>query len=139
MGHKLNFGNMHIFGTACYTYIQGRKKLDTKCKKAIFIGYDESCLSNIFQKLKRSSVRCAKFTEILKLLLHLTIFHFQLKKMQHYFPTIWSKILVGRKNKSSIKQPDNPPNNMKNNWETSNKSYKSRLQKVPEYLNDYVC
>lgn len=53
---------MNILGTICYTYIQGRKKLHTKCEKVIFKGYYESCLSIPETKTVRK-VRCVKFTE----------------------------------------------------------------------------
>ena len=33
---------MYIFGSVCYTYKHSKKKLDPRCKKGIFVGYDRS-------------------------------------------------------------------------------------------------
>jgi hypothetical protein len=42
-GKRPDVSNMQVFGTACYTYIQGLKqKLDTRGKKGIFVGYDRA-------------------------------------------------------------------------------------------------
>ena len=40
-GKVPNISNMHIFGTICYAKIQNRKKLDPRCLKGIFLGYDK--------------------------------------------------------------------------------------------------
>ena len=39
--HKPNIQNMHIFGTICYAYKQGNKKLDAKGEQGLFVGYDK--------------------------------------------------------------------------------------------------
>ena len=41
-GRKPNLSNMRIFGSKCFAYKQRRSKLDDKCTKGIFLGYDKS-------------------------------------------------------------------------------------------------
>lgn len=40
-GKTPNLSNMKIFGSECYVYKQEKKKLDSRCKKGIFVGYDK--------------------------------------------------------------------------------------------------
>ena len=40
-GKTPNLSNMKIFGSECYTYKQDKKKLDSRCTKGIFVGYDK--------------------------------------------------------------------------------------------------
>ena len=32
---------MHIFSTICFCYVQNKTKLDPRCEKGIFVGYDK--------------------------------------------------------------------------------------------------
>lgn len=36
-----NLPNMKIFGYECYVYQQDKKRLDSRCNKGIFVGYDK--------------------------------------------------------------------------------------------------
>lgn len=45
----LNMSNMHIFDIICYVYMQNKSKLDTRNKKAIFMGNDKGAFFYIFQ------------------------------------------------------------------------------------------
>ncbi|KAI4888112.1 hypothetical protein NFI96_008428, partial [Prochilodus magdalenae] len=40
-GKTPNLSNMKVFGSECYAYKQDKKKLDAKCDKGIFVGYDK--------------------------------------------------------------------------------------------------
>ena len=40
-GKKSNLSNMRVFGSECYAYKQDKKKLDPRCTKGIFLGYDK--------------------------------------------------------------------------------------------------
>ena len=40
-GAKPSVQNMNIFGTACYAYVQEKKKLDPRSEKGRFLGYDK--------------------------------------------------------------------------------------------------
>ena len=39
-GRKPNLSNMRVFGSECYAYKQDKGKLDPRCTKGIFLGYD---------------------------------------------------------------------------------------------------
>ena len=41
-GRKPNLSKMNIFGSTCYAYKNLKKKLDPKCEKGIFVGYDRN-------------------------------------------------------------------------------------------------
>lgn len=41
-GKKPDLSRMKIFGSKCYVYKQNKKKLDSRCGKGIFIGYDKN-------------------------------------------------------------------------------------------------
>ena len=40
-GRKPNLSNMRVFGSECYAYKQNKQKLDPRCTKGIFLGYDK--------------------------------------------------------------------------------------------------
>ena len=40
-GRKPNLSNMRVFGSECYAYKQNKQKLDPRCTKGIFRGYDK--------------------------------------------------------------------------------------------------
>ena len=40
-GIKPNVAKLHIFGTICYAYLHGQRKLDPHSKRGYFIGYDK--------------------------------------------------------------------------------------------------
>ena len=40
-GKRPNLSNMRVFGSECYAYKQNKKKLDPRCTKGIFLGYDK--------------------------------------------------------------------------------------------------
>jgi len=40
-GRRPNLSNMRVFGSECYAYKQEKKKLDPRCTKGIFLGYDK--------------------------------------------------------------------------------------------------
>lgn len=65
-GSKPNQGNMHIFCTVCYTYVQNCKKLDARCERGVFVGYDgqsPAYLVYLPEKREVKRARCVKFTD----------------------------------------------------------------------------
>lgn len=40
-GKTPDLSNMKVFGSECYVYKQDKKKLDSRCEKGIFLGYDK--------------------------------------------------------------------------------------------------
>ena len=41
-GRRPNLSKMRVFGTECYAYEQNKQKLDPRCKKGVFVGFDRS-------------------------------------------------------------------------------------------------
>ena len=65
-GIKPNLSNMHVFGTACFAYIQNAKKLDPRSKEGIFVGYDKKSPAYLVyypENNKIERVRCVKFSD----------------------------------------------------------------------------
>ncbi|KAK3874235.1 hypothetical protein Pcinc_020808 [Petrolisthes cinctipes] len=65
-GEKPNLKNMKIFGSLCYAYVQEKKKLDARCERGVFVGYDNQSPAYLVylpeqDNLKR--VRCVKFSQ----------------------------------------------------------------------------
>ena len=68
-GKKPNLSKMHIFGTNCFAYVQNRTKLEPRCEKGVFLGYDKSSPAYLvyFQgKNQVKRVRCVKFCDIVE-------------------------------------------------------------------------
>jgi transposase InsO family protein len=40
-GRRPNLANMRVFGSECYAYEQDKQKLDPRCKKGVFVGFDK--------------------------------------------------------------------------------------------------
>ena len=40
-GKRPNIGNMRVFGSTCFAYVQNAKKLDARSKNGVFMGYDK--------------------------------------------------------------------------------------------------
>ena len=65
-GIKPNLSGMHIFGTVCYAYEQNQRKLDPRCTKGVFVGYDKYSPAYLVYLPTRGTVkkvRCVKFTD----------------------------------------------------------------------------
>ena len=66
-GRKPNISQLHIFGTVCYSYNQNSlKKLDSRCKKGYFVGYDRNSPSYLVYYPENRTVmkhRLVKFTD----------------------------------------------------------------------------
>ena len=66
-GIKPNVANLHIFGTVCYAFIHGqKKKLDPRCRKGYFVGYDKNSPSYLVYHPETRSIgkhRLVKFTD----------------------------------------------------------------------------
>ena len=66
-GREPDVSKMHVFGTTCYAYQQTqKKKLDDRCKKGIFLGYDKGSPAYLVyfpESQKVMKHRCVKFTE----------------------------------------------------------------------------
>ena len=65
-GKTPDMNKMHTFGTICYSYEDGAKKLDPRGKRGIFVGYDRNSPAYLVYNPKSRKVtkhRCVTFTE----------------------------------------------------------------------------
>ena len=65
-GRKPDLSKMHVFGTVCFAYEQNKTKLDARCKKGIFVGYDKYSPAYLIYHSDSDDVRrcrCVKFTD----------------------------------------------------------------------------
>ena len=46
-GRKPDLSKMNIFESTCYAYKNLKKKLDPKCEKEIYVGYDTNSAANL--------------------------------------------------------------------------------------------
>jgi len=61
-GKKPNLGNMHIFGSDCYAYNTNYKgKLDPRCKKGKFVGYDKGSRAFLIYFSENNVVKRCRF------------------------------------------------------------------------------
>ena len=40
-GKQPEISKLHLFGSVCYANVPEKKKLDPRCKKGLFVGYDK--------------------------------------------------------------------------------------------------
>ena len=65
-GRKPKVGNMHVFGSVCYSLEQNKTKLDPCSKKGIFIGYDKESPAYLIYYADTKKImrcRCVKFVD----------------------------------------------------------------------------
>lgn len=65
-GRKPNVGNMHKFGSVYYACIHSCQKLDARCERGVFVGYDRQSpayLEYLPDREEVRRVRCVRFTD----------------------------------------------------------------------------
>ena len=65
-GGKPSFDKMHKFGSACYAYIENKKKLDDRAEKGIFVSFDISSPAHLIYKPSKGEIkktRCVQFID----------------------------------------------------------------------------
>ena len=66
-GQKPDLSDLHVFGSVCYTYIEGhKKKLDDRGRKGLFVGFDKNSPSYLVYYPENNTVlkhRVVKFTD----------------------------------------------------------------------------
>ena len=66
IGKRPDLSKMHIFGSACYVYVQNAKKLEARRKDGVFVAYDKESPAYLVYYPKANKVervRCVKFLE----------------------------------------------------------------------------
>ena len=123
-GKKPDLSNMHTFGSVCYAYEQNKTKLDARCKKGVFVGYDRYSPAYLvyfadINDIKRC--RCVKFIDAKT----------DLEVPEQ--PVDDFEIHSTPDDAVQVQGDENPLNHQ---GETGSR-YPKRLSKPPQYLSDY--
>ena len=146
-GKTPNLSNMNIFGSECYVYQQDKKKLDSRCKKGILVGYD-----------KYSPAYNVYYPETGKVLKHRLV-KFITKgsadsqtqtdcdmgeDIESYGDTPPKRVNQGQPKESKESNVEEtaeagPSQTDSTQREEGEKRYPTRQRKAPEYLKEYQC
>ena len=131
---------MNIFGSTCYAYKNLKKKLDPKCEKGIFVGYDRN--SPAYLVFYPEDNRVLKH-RLLKFISNVTNQQTQTYPTDDddddYFP---QKKYVQNNPSATTPDPQIKTTETQDNAQTEEDSklqhYPRRERKPPEHLNDYI-
>ena len=129
-GKRPNLGNMHVFGSTCYAYVQNAKKLDARSKRGIFVGYDKESPAYLvyYPEVNRvERVRCVKFHEQ-------NFSETETEPEEEFLPTPVPRVEteVNTEQAEQTKQDENVTEN------NDNTRYPSRVRNKPKRLDEYV-
>ena len=124
-----NLSNMYPFGTKCFAYVHGARKLDDRAIEGLFLGYDTSSPAYIIyypETGKISKVRMAKFID--RVTDELVIQQHPDEEFSVY--------------NNYIEQPETTTKQCETTNETDQRQedrrYPRRERHMPKYLEDYV-
>ena len=139
-GRKPDLSKMNIFRSTCYAYKNLKKKLDPKCEKGIFVGYDRNSSAYLVFYPEDNRVlkhRLIKF--ISNVTNQLTQTYSTDDDDDDYFP---QKKYVQNNTSATTPDPQIKTTETQENAQTEEDSklrhYPRRERKPPEYLNDYI-
>ena len=132
-GRKPNVSNMRVFGSECYAYKRNGQKLDPRCVKGIFLGYD-----------KYSPAYLVYFPETGKIMKH-RIVKFITKNLTDQQTQVYEDdfsvrrdINVNDSNKPTVADEQNEKEEQPGEApDKDNTRYPQRHRKPPAYLSDY--
>ena len=134
-GKRPNLGNMHVFGSTCFAYVQNAKKLDARSKRGISVGYDRDSPADLIyhpdvNKVERA--RCVKFQEQ-------SFPKTEIEVGGEYLPTP-VQITETEPCSEQIDQANEDVNVTENNDKVpeSNTRYPTRNRNKPKHLEGYV-
>ncbi len=117
-GVKPNLSLLHVFGTICYPYNNNVRKLDPRCKKGYFVGYDKESPAYLVYYPESKSVmkhRLVQFTD-----------KFDIAHVEHAANELFPDEQINEKAEptpvANTQPRRNPPRN----------------RKMPAYLDDYI-
>ena len=138
-GRKLDLSKMNIFGSTCCAY-KNLKKLDPKCEKGIFFGYDRNSPAySVFypedkRVLKHKLIKCINSVTNQQIQTYPTD-----DDDDDYFP---QKKYAQNNTSATSPEPQIKTTETQDNAQTKKDSklryYPRRERKPPEYLNDYI-
>ena len=140
-GSQPSISKLHVFGSVCYPYVQIKKKLDPRCKKGIFVGYDKNSPAYLVYFPETNSVtrnHTVKFTDK---------YDKELSKLNEIPPEndflnpntdvdVQDGVnddLIHGEDGADVRQADDIP------AENQERRYPQRQRNRPKYLNDYAC
>ena len=143
-GRKPNLSKMGVFGSACYAYRYDRKKLDSKCEKGIFVGYDKNSPSYLVYYPDRERVlkhRLVKFVTKC-----VTEHQTQTDQSvidgdfsgERYIPTVPTGNSVNQTPEESEESQADAQGGTQIKGDRQDVRYPRRDRKTPQYLADYV-
>ena len=132
-GRKPNVSSMRVFGSECFAYKRNGQKLDPRCVKGIFLGYD-----------KYSPAYLVYFPETGKIMKH-RIVKFITKNLTDQQTQVYDDdfsvrrdINVTDSNKPTIADEQNEKEEQPGEApDKDNTRYQQRHRKPPAYLSDY--
>ena len=122
-GLKPNISNLHIFGSVCYPYVPNTKKLDPRCQKGYFVGYDRDSPSYLVYYPDNRTVmkhRLVTFTD----------------KFQNILAEP-EPFIMNTDGAEQHKESDQIPASTEIEPEPAQPRYPSRNRQPPAYLRDY--
>ena len=131
-GVKPNVAKLHIFGTICYAYLHGQRKLDPHSKRGYFIGYDEDSPAYLIYYPENRTVakhRLVKFIEM-----------FENKERKDFASDLFpNQIDVEGENIIDEQKPQHDESEHDSMEKQTNipERYPRRNRKPPDYLEDY--
>ena len=144
-GKKPNLSFMRVFGSECYTYKQDKKKLDPRCTKGIFLGYDKGSpayLVYIPATGKVMKYRVVKFPTTRKGVDPQT-------HTERLLPDDDDDLLPSQHSVSDVDRSEKVPGRLAEQPQAENESptfqppdedlrHSARTRRPPAYLSDYV-
>ena len=135
-GKKPNIANMEAFGSTCYALVQNPKKLEDRCAKGIFVGFDKGSPAHLVYFPETETVRkfrCVKFPKQSQIG----------QEDDHYVElpfennvTITNENDHNENNEKSVPQCQGSPTT--ESERDPKQSTTGRIRNKPKYLDDYV-
>uniref|UniRef100_A0A1A8B2B7 Retrovirus-related Pol poly from transposon TNT 1-94 n=1 Tax=Nothobranchius furzeri TaxID=105023 RepID=A0A1A8B2B7_NOTFU len=143
-GCKPNISTMQKFGCACFAYRQNKTKLDSRCTKGIFIGYDKYSPAYLIYFPLNKSVQKVRLVKFVSKNVEERQTQTVLIPEEDDIPTV-SRPRVVKTSSSHKDESDGETSEEKwkqnpdtNQAAGTNRRYPERTRKKPEYLKDYV-
>ncbi|KAL6490090.1 hypothetical protein MHYP_G00004350 [Metynnis hypsauchen] len=147
-GKTPNLSNMKVFGSECYAYKQDKKKLDARCEKGIFVGYDKySPAYNIYypetgkvlkHRLVKTITKGSADSQ--------TQTSYDMEDDAENYGDVTPKVVSqGQKQSEETREPSvetteaGPTQADGTEKEQVERRYPVRERKAPEYLKEYQC
>ena len=154
-GRQPNIARMQKFGQVCYAYKQQKGKLDSKCEKGIFIGYDKNSPAYMVYYPSTRKVQKHRLVEFVvkkkeEVLDAEDDFDIQNERRSVTIPLANPQVIgsqeVFTKNEADVEDEQNahavkPENGIgrQDEYEPAEKRYPDRERRRPDYYGDHAC